>query len=443
MTNPRTYRLFTLMLPIFVQSLLMLMTGYADTLMISRKSLSAVGAVGNANQITSFLTLAFNIISGATGTVVCQYLGAGRKKEINRIYTSALAFNFVLGLTLALCTLVFRHTFISFLKVPPEMRESAAKYLAIRGFFIFTDALLAVFFQIFNSNGKTYIGMFVILSANIMNIIGNYMFLYGSLSFLKLDVEGIALSTALSGLAAVFTCYFLFKRILGAKIRAAYLKPFPVSLLKKLLKLGAPGTLENLSFTASQLVLTSFVNLMGSAYVNARIFCNILTSFSMMFSLSMAGATAIITGVLVGEKRFIEAERRVFHSLFLSLPIAFLVAALNCLLSRITLRFFTSDSLTLSVASRIMKVAVLLELGRTANLIVIQSLKASGDVIFPALLGVFSMWLISVGGGYILGVKAGILLTGVWSCMAADEIFRGIVVSLRWKSGKWKSKALV
>lgn len=442
MSGEKHLSFFKLMLPIFVQSLLMLTMGYADTMMISQKSPLSVGAVGNANQITSFLTLAFNIISGATGTVVCQYLGGRRKNEINRIYTTSLAFNFILGITLAICVFFFRRAFISFLKVPSEMREMAAKYLAIRGLFIFTDALLAVFFQIFNSNGKTYLGMFIITGVNILNILGNYSFLYGSLSFLKMDVEGLALSTAVSGLAAVFVCYFLFKKILGASFSIKELDPFPVDILKKLFTLGTPGALENVSFTSSQLVLASFVNLMGSTYVNARIFCIILASFSMIFSISTAGASAIITGFLVGEKKFDEARQKVFRSLFLSLPIAFFVASLNYLLSSKTLRFFTNDPLILSVSSTVMKIAIFLELGRTANLVVIQSLKAAGDVIFPFGIGVLSMWGISVLGSYIFAVKSGGMLNGVWICMAADEIFRGIAVTLRWKSGAWKKKAL-
>ena len=85
--------LFKLGWPIFVQSLLSMCLGYIDTLMISNYSDTAVGRIGNANQIIGFLTLAFSIIASATGVIVAQYLGAKIKEKLNQIYTVSITFN--------------------------------------------------------------------------------------------------------------------------------------------------------------------------------------------------------------------------------------------------------------------------------------------------------------------------------------------------------------
>ena len=71
-------RVIKLAWPIFLQLLLGISLGYVDTIMLSNYNETAVGAIGNANQILGFLTLAFNIISSATGIIVSQYLGAVR-----------------------------------------------------------------------------------------------------------------------------------------------------------------------------------------------------------------------------------------------------------------------------------------------------------------------------------------------------------------------------
>ncbi|MGV2644758.1 MATE family efflux transporter, partial [Clostridium perfringens] len=61
----------------------------------------------------------------------------------------------------------------------------------------------------------------------------------------------------------------------------------------------------------------------------------------------------------------------------------------------------------------------------------------------PVYIGIFSMWTFGVGLAYILGVKFNFGLTGIWIAFAIDEWFRGILVLIRWKTGKWKGKGFV
>ena len=109
---------FRLAWPIFVQALLAMFLGYADTLMLSGYNQTAVGAIGNANQILGFLTLAFTIISSASGVVVAQYLGAGQKDKINQIYTVCIAFNLVLSLGISLLVFVGSNLLMTLLHTP-------------------------------------------------------------------------------------------------------------------------------------------------------------------------------------------------------------------------------------------------------------------------------------------------------------------------------------
>ena len=90
-----------------------------------------------------------------------------------------------------------------------------------------------------------------------------------------------------------------------------------------------------------------------------------------------------------------------------------------------------------------MLIAVFLEFGRTTNIVIINSMKAAGDVKFPTMIAIFSMWGLSVLIAYVLGVVLGMGLAGVWIGMAADEIFRGIVVFIRWIKGSWRGKRVV
>ena len=119
------------------------------------------------------------------------------------------------------------------------------------------------------------------------------------------------------------------------------------------------------------------------------------------------------------------------------------IAVANYLLSPWTLRFFSENEQIVAIGREVLFVAIFLELGRCVNLVVIRSMRAAGDVVFPTVLGIVSMWGISVVGAYVFGIAMKRGLCGIWIGMAADEIFRAVVVLVRWKIGTWRGKSVV
>ena len=81
-------------------------------------------------------------------------------------------------------------------------------------------------------------------------------------------------------------------------------------------------------------------------------------------------------------------------------------------------------------------------MGRTVNLVIINCLKGAGDVIFPTGAAIFSMWVLSTLLAYILAVNCNLGINGLWIAFACDECFRGILMLMRWKSGKWRLKSV-
>ena len=162
-------RVIKLAWPIFLQLLLGISLGYVDTIMLSNYNETAVGAIGNANQILGFLTLAFNIISSATGIIVSQYLGAGKKEKMNMIYTVALSFNLVLSIVISFVVFIFSRNLLEAMQVPAAMLDESDMYMRIVGGTIFTQALINAFNSIFASNGKTVFGMIIGLGMNIIS----------------------------------------------------------------------------------------------------------------------------------------------------------------------------------------------------------------------------------------------------------------------------------
>ncbi|MFM5499285.1 MATE family efflux transporter, partial [Aeromonas veronii] len=88
-------------------------------------------------------------------------------------------------------------------------------------------------------------------------------------------------------------------------------------------------------------------------------------------------------------------------------------------------------------------ISLILEPGRTFNLVVINALRATGDARFPLYMALLSMWGIAVPLSYFLGIMQGYGLVGIWLALTCDEWVRGLAMFWRWRSRRWQNKILV
>ena len=429
--------------PMFLELLLNTMLNNVDTVMLSHYDEYAVGAVGNANTIMFMMLILCNIIATATSVVVAQYLGAGMHDRMNMIYTLAVAVNLVFGVVLSVVFCLVNPLIMDFLHVSPEMRPLSMTYIYIVGGGGFLMAVSGVMLQILRCNGYTRIGMQVTFCINVINIIGNYLFLYGPLKHLNMGVAGVAISTVAARAIAVAALIVFFYATKTGRFSLRYLRPFPSRLLSKMVKIGLPSAGENLTYNLYQTTLLSFINAMGNDAVNARAYCNTLISFAMIFSNASAMATQIITGHLVGAGKTDAAYKRVFRTLGTSMPITIALAGLNAVFCRYTLHIFTDNANIIALAQMIMIVDIFVEMGRCLNMTFVSSLKAAGAYIFPLIAGILCNWGLGLTTGYIVGVALGVGVAGIFIGTATDECIRGLIVMYYWYRKKWLGKSVV
>ena len=429
--------------PMFLETFLNVMVNNVDTMMLSHYDEYAVGAVGNANTIMFMMSILFSVIATATSVVVAQYLGAKRYDKMNMIYTLAVIVNLVLGVVLSAGFCAANPLIMNCLHVSDEMRPYAMIYVYIVGGGGFLIAVFNLMLQILRCNGYPKIGMYIILSINVINIGGNYLFLYGPLSSLNMGVAGVAISTVFARTIAVIAVFVIFFAKKIGKISLSYMKPFPFRLLGKMVKIGLPTAGENLTYTLYQTMLLSFVNTMGNEAVCARSYCNTLIDFAIIFSNAAAMSTQIITGHLVGAGKEEAAYKRVFKTLRTSMPITIAMASINALLCRYTLQIFTDNPDIIALGQMIMIVDIFVEIGRCLNLTFVCSLKAAGAYVFPLIMGLLCNWGLGLTTGYLFGVYMGFGVAGIFAGTAMDECIRGLIVMYYWYKKKWFGKSVV
>ena len=107
------------------------------------------------------------------------------------------------------------------------------------------------------------------------------------------------------------------------------------------------------------------------------------------------------------------------------------------------LQAFTDNQEIITMGVWVLVVDIFLEVGRTSNIFAGSTLRATGDVVYPFVVGVIFQWAVAVGVSYIIGIPLGYGLVGMWIGFALDENIRGVILVRRWRSGKWKAKGFV
>ena len=429
--------LLALAWPIFVEQGLHVMTGTVDTFMVSYVSDNAVAGLGVANQIVVLAIILFNLVGIGASVSVTHSLGGGDPAGARHVATTAIAANFWIGAIVSTTVFLFAQPMLRLMHLPPELMIYGLPYLTIMGGTLFLESINMSISAILRAHGHTREAMLVTLAQNILNAIGNAVFLFGLFGAPKLGVVGVALSTVFSRLVACAALWVLLKRQTG--IRLALLDFFRVSRekMKPILHIGLPAAGENISWWLAFMTVTSFVALMGGERLVVQSYTMQILYVVIIFSISIALGTEIIIGHLIGAGRFEEAYTELMRNLRTSFFLAMAAIGLVATFAPLLLGIFTSNPAVIAGGTLLLRMSLLLEPGRVVNIVVINGLRATGDVKFPIFLGLLSMWGVWVPLAWLLGLKMGWGLPGVWVAMMCDEWLRGMMMYRRWKHRRW------
>jgi putative MATE family efflux protein len=435
--------LFSLTWPIFIEILLYMLMGNADTLMLSQYSDNSVAAVGVSNQILSIVIVMFGFIATGTAILVAQHLGASEHRAAKEVAVISIVGNLLFGIFLSLILYLFGKVFLDLMGIPQELMSDAYYYLVIVGGFSFVQAIIMTLGSIIRSYGFTKDSMYVTVGMNVLNVIGNYLFIFGPFGIPVLGVKGVAIATIISkiiGLAILL--WLLFRRIEGS-LPFANVFSLPFHHTKNLLKIGIPSAGEHLSYNTSQIAITFFITMIGTEALTAKVYTQNVMMFIMLFSIAISQGTQIIIGHMIGAKKYEDAYVRCIRSLRIAIIISVGAAVIVSIFSNEILGIFTNNPDILKVSSMLIFLTIFIEPGRSFNLVVINALRAAGDVKFPVYMGILSMWGVSVTISYVLGIQFGLGLIGIWISFIADEWLRGIIMLFRWRSRAWVNKTFI
>jgi putative MATE family efflux protein len=443
--EPRSVRknLARLAVPIFIETLLIMMLGAVDTVMLSQYSDNSVAAVGVVNQLIMFAFLIFEVINIGTSVLCSQYLGARMHKNMVQVVGVSLILNLAFGLFVSAILHYGVTSLLSMMGLRPELMEYGVSYMKIVGAFAFFQAISLTISASLRSANKAVYPMMVTVVVNILNIIGNYSLIFGKFGMPALGVEGAAISTAFArGVSMVILFVILFRKHIP-RFPLSYFCPFPFVELKNLLKIGVPSAGENMSYSFSQVVLTYFINMLGNEALATRTYVVNIVMFVYLFAIAMAQGGAICIGHLVGERKIHAAYLLGKYVMRISILVSLVLSCIWALMGHTLFSWLTDNPEIIRLGTIILFIDVILEVGRAINIYATNALRATGDVNYPFYVGFVVQWSVAVGCGFLFGIHWGWGLVGMWCAFVLDENLRGIIFVQRWNSLKWTKRGFV
>ncbi len=424
-------RLAPVALPLFLELGLGMAVGLVGTALAARESDAAAAGFALAHQVAAMLFILLRIVGAGISVVVSQALGAGRRDQADAVARAALGASSWVGGFCAAMALGGAEPLMRLLNAPPEVLPLAAPFLQWMAPALLMDTWNAAMASVMRAHLRPRDVLAVVVAMHATHLV------LALLLMPRWGLAGFAAALAASRALGLVLHAWLWRTRLQLRPRASDLWRLPRAELAAVLRIGAPGAAENIAYRLAFVFSVGVVGSLGASSLATQAYVLQFNHFTLLAGLAIGLAGEIVVGHHIGAGRLHEAHRLVKRALALGLLLSVAVAGAAALAGPWLLRIFTQDPAILAAGAVLMWWSVLLEPGRTFNLVVINALRAAGDARYPVAVGALSMLVVLAGGSWLLGVVLGWGLTGVWIAYAADEWLRGLLMWRRWRRHGW------
>ncbi|HEX2529096.1 MAG TPA: MATE family efflux transporter [Geminicoccus sp.] len=420
-----------LALPVMAARAGILVMTAVDTIMTGRFGADELAfyAVGSAPFIL-FMLLGIGL---ATGTVVlvAQAMGADRLDETGRIWRIACLDTAILGIGTAILLLP-GETLLGWLGQSPEVVEGGARVM--RAFALAMPAVLifAVTSYFLEAIGRPHAGMVIMWLGNILNLLLDWLLMFGPIGIPPLGAEGAALGTSITRwamTAAIILYAFNFKGHRAYGVRGALGAVAPIR--RALLKLGFPfAASQGLESSAFQFILV-MAGWLGTAQLAAHQAAINLNALFYMLTLGVATATSVRVGRAAGRRRPDEIARAGWVGVGIGVAIMVTMAPLIALFREQIGAVYTSDPLVIVVMATALLVVGPTMIVDSGQGVVTAALRGTGDTWIPTVIHVSCFWPVMVGVAWYLAFPAGLGVIGLWWGLFTGLALAFVLLGLR------------
>lgn len=408
------------------------LVGLADNIMVGRLGAAPLAAVSLGN---SFVYIAFSLGIGfslAITPLIAEADGEGDIDKGRNLFQHGLILCTVLGISMFLM-LLLATPLMQYMDQPPEVVELAIPYLRIVAFSMIPLMIFQAFKQFTDGLSQTKYGMHATLIANVVNVVLNFVLIYGFWIFPRLELVGAAYGTLFSRFAMMFFIIL----IMNSKVK---FKPFfkrlriaeiSKSVLSKIINLGFPTAMQMLFEVGIFTTVVWLAGTLGTIDQAANQIALNLASMTFMIAVGMGVAATIRVGNQKGLQKYSDL-RRISFSIFLQVfMIEFIFAIAFFVLKDILPLAYIDNELVVKTAASLLLIAGLFQLSDGFQVVVLGALRGLQDVKMPTYITFFAYWIVGLPISYLLGKTYGWGSQGLWVGLLAGLTTSAVLLFLR------------
>lgn len=433
-------RILLLAWPVMAEMFLQTLAQMVDMAMVGRLGQAAIAAVGLSFRPLFVGQAIFLGLGVATTALVARFIGAGDRATATRTAEQSLMTTSILALALAACGYYFARNITVFMGATGDVVSLGTSYL--KGFSpgLFFLMLATIMTSALRASGDTKTSFYAGAISNVVNVIGNYILIFGKFGFPAMGVYGAALATSLSRLVMAG---ILFSALLrgkgGLHLNWRDFATLDWDIIRRLFKIGIPAALERFVQSLSMMLHLKILATLGTTAVAITTLSGNVEQLSFMPSIGFAVAASALVGQNLGARRPDEAEKSGWAAMRLCSYFMGTMGLLFILIPGVFIRIYTSDPAVIAPAESVMRMIGLTQLPQALAFVSSGVLRGAGDT--NAVLGITVLGnvILRLGLSYVFIV---VFRWGLWSAFVAiliDWIIRGGLMVYWVQLGNWKT----
>ena len=406
--------IISLGIPILIGQLGTIVVGFADTIMVGRYSTEALASASFVNNL--FYTANFACMGFTYGLtpLIGAMFSQGRKNTIGEILRNGVVLNLIFSLLIT-CVMFLFYINVDKMGQPEELLPLIRPYFLLFLVGLIPTSLFNVFAQWSYAIGNSRMPMWIILISNIANIIGNWLLIYGNLSFPEMGLNGAGISTLIARIICPIAIVAIF---FGLKKYREYSQGFfnsSVSYKKQKhitltsLPIALQLSLESGSFTFAAVV----AGWLGAIELAAYQIIVIVGTLGFCIYYSMGSSVSVLVANAAGHNDKKGMRQVAFAGYHIMLTLATISSFIFIFFGRDLMTIFTDDAVVIATASTLIFPLVLYQLGDATQINFSNALRGTSNVMPMLWIALVCYVIVGVPATYLLAIPASLGVFGI------------------------------
>lgn len=427
-----------LIIPLFLEQLLVALVGISDVFMVGFAGETAVSGVSLVNAFNTIFINLFTALASGGAVVISQYIGRKDNENGGKSASQLLLASILFSVCVSVIILIFNTQILKLMfgRVESGVMEACITYLKISAYSYPALAIYNAGAGLYRSLGKTSITMYISILANIINVVGNFIGVF----LLNLGVAGVAWPSLISRtFSAVVITVLCFCGTNSVKYNKKWIFRLDTGLQKKILNIAVPNGVESGIFQLVKVALSSVVALFGTYQIAANGVAQSIWSMASLVSVAMGPAFITVIGQCMGAGKIKEAEFyfKKLTGIAVKFAIVWNVFVFAC--TPILLHFSSLETETKNLTIILVLVhnifsAIAFPFADPLG----KGLRATGDIKFTTAISLFTTIGVRLVFSILFAIVMNLGVIGIAFAMCLDWSVRGIIFWIRFKRNKWK-----